>query len=71
MLGSAFISALNGALAKMLSEDMSALEIVFFRNMIGVALILYALKHTPPKLSGGKFHLLLTLCELLVVFLAF
>ena len=60
MLGSALISALNGALAKILSEDMSALEIVFFRNMIGVALILYALKHTPPKLSGGKIHLLFT-----------
>lgn len=60
MLLSALISALNGALAKILSDDMSALEIVFFRNMIGVFLILYALKHTPPKLSGGKFHLLIT-----------
>jgi drug/metabolite transporter (DMT)-like permease len=60
MLGSALISALNGALAKILSEEMSALEIVFFRNMIGVGLILYALKHTPPKLTGGKIHLLFT-----------
>ncbi|MDQ7068480.1 MAG: DMT family transporter [Sulfurimonas sp.] len=60
MLLGALISALNGALAKVLSEEMSALEIVFFRNIMGVFLILYALKHTPPKLSGGKFHLLLT-----------
>ena len=58
MLASALISALNGALAKILSEDMSALEIVFFRNLIGVGLILYTLKHTPPKLHGGKLHLL-------------
>jgi drug/metabolite transporter (DMT)-like permease len=58
MLASALISALNGALAKMLSEDMSALEIVFFRNLIGVFLILYTLKHTPAKLNGGKIHLL-------------
>lgn len=58
MLLAGLISALNGALAKILSEDMSALEIVFFRNFIGVFLILYALKHTPPKLSGGKIHLL-------------
>ena len=58
MLISAFISALNGALAKILSDDMSALEIVFFRNIIGVVLVLYSLKHTPPKLSGGKFYLL-------------
>lgn len=60
MLLAGLISALNGALAKILSEDMSALEIVFFRNLIGVFLILYALKHTPPKLSGGKLHLLFT-----------
>ncbi len=60
MLLSALISALNGALAKILSADLSALEIVFFRNMIGVFLILYALRHTPPKLNGGKLHLLIT-----------
>ena len=59
MLISSLFSALNGALAKLLSEDLSALEIVFFRNLIGVAIILYALKHTPPKLAGGKVHLLL------------
>ena len=58
MLLSALISALNGAIAKILSEDLSALEIVFFRNLIGVFIILYALRHTPPKLSGGKIHLL-------------
>ncbi|MEA1982666.1 MAG: DMT family transporter [Campylobacterota bacterium] len=60
MLLGALISALNGAVSKVLSEDMSAMEIVFFRNLIGIFLILYALKHTPPTLVGGKFHLLLT-----------
>jgi len=60
MLLGAFISALNGAITKILSEDLSALEIVFFRNLIGVFIILYALRHTPPTLSGGKFHLLIT-----------
>ncbi len=60
MLGSALISAFNGAITKILSEDISALEIVFFRNLIGIFIILYALKHTPPKLSGGKIHLLFT-----------
>jgi len=58
MLIGALFSALNGAVAKILSEDLSALEIVFYRNLIGVAIILYTLKHTAPKLSGGKFHLL-------------
>ena len=58
MLSSALISALNGALTKILTQDISALEVVFFRNFIGIFLILYALKHTPAKLKGGKFHLL-------------
>ena len=60
MLAGALISALNGAVSKILADDMSAMEIVFFRNLIGVFLILYALKHTPPKLTGGKWYLLIT-----------
>jgi len=60
MLAAALISALNGAVTKLLADDMSAMEIVFFRNLIGVFLILYALKHTPPKLRGGKWYLLIT-----------
>ncbi len=59
MFLSALISALNGAIAKILSEDISALEIVFFRNIIGVVFILAMLRHTPTKLPGGKPHLLL------------
>lgn len=58
MLLSALVSALNGAVAKVLSDDMSALEMVFFRNLLGVIIILYTLKHTAPVLKGGKFHLL-------------
>ncbi len=58
MLASAFISALNGAIAKLLGDELSALEIVFFRNIIGVAIILITLRHTPAHLPGGKPHLL-------------
>lgn len=58
MLLGALISAFNGAIAKILSDDMSALEMVFFRNIIGVALILYVLRIKPPTLNGGKIHLL-------------
>lgn len=58
MLVSALISALNGAIAKVLSDDISALEIVFFRNMMGVVFLLIMLKHTPTKLPGGQPHLL-------------
>lgn len=60
MLAGALISAMNGALTKILADHMSALEIVFFRNLLGIALILYALKHTAPKLSGGKFYMLIS-----------
>jgi len=59
MLLSALISALNGAVAKLLGDDLSALEIVFFRNLIGVLIVLAMLRHTPPILPGGKLHLLL------------
>ncbi len=51
MLLSSLFSAVNGALAKILSEDLSALEIVFFRNLIGVVFIVLMLKHTPGKFS--------------------
>lgn len=59
MLLSALISALNGAIAKILSQDISALEIVFFRNVLGVLFLLVMLKHTPTRLPGGKIHLLI------------
>ncbi len=59
MFFSSLISAVTGAAAKMLSDDMSALEIVFFRNLFGMIFIVAALKHTPSKLKGGKPMLLL------------
>ena len=59
MLLSALISALNGAIAKILSLEISALEIVFFRNLLGVLFLLVMLKHTPTRLPGGKIHLLI------------
>ena len=54
MLVSTLFSAVNGALAKMLSDELSALEIVFFRSLIGMSIILIMLKHTPPRLGGGR-----------------
>ena len=54
MLLSALVAALNGALTKMLSNDMSALEIVFFRSIVGMLFLLAMLKHTPTRLPGGQ-----------------
>ncbi len=59
MLGSALLSAFNGAIAKTLSTEMSALEIVFWRNLAGMTMILLALRHTPASLPGGAPALLL------------
>jgi len=59
MLFSALLSALNGAVAKMLGTEMSALEIVFWRNLTGMLFILVALRHTPASRPGGRPMLLL------------
>lgn len=59
MFLSALFSAGNGAMAKMLADDLSALEIVFFRNLFGAIFILITLKHTPSTSKGGKPFLLL------------
>lgn len=54
MLLSALVAAFNGALTKMLTDDLSALEIVFFRSIVGMLFLLVMLKHTPTKLAGGE-----------------
>ncbi|MCD6258142.1 MAG: DMT family transporter [Helicobacteraceae bacterium] len=54
MLLSALAAAFNGALTKLLTDDLSALEIVFFRSIVGMLFLLVMLKHTPTKLAGGK-----------------
>ena len=58
MLLSALISALNGAVAKILSETMDPLEIVFYRNLLGVLIIVYSLKKFPRVIDSSKLHLL-------------
>jgi len=59
MLLSALISALNGAVAKILSESMDPIEVVFYRNFLGVIIILYSLKKIPVSFDTSKLHLLL------------
>jgi len=58
MLYASFLFAIMGAFAKLASEHMSSLEVVFFRNLFGVILIGYAVYKTPMKQSGGKPFLL-------------
>jgi len=58
MLIASFTFAIMGAFAKLSSEHMSSLEIVFFRNIFGVALIGFAVLKKPMKHVGGKPWLL-------------
>ena len=58
MLLSAMIAAFSGAVAKVLSTSMDPIEIVFYRNFLGVIIILFSLKKVPVDLNKSKLHLL-------------
>ncbi len=54
MLFASLLFALMGAFAKELSNSMSSVEVVFFRNFFGVVLIVFSLYRKPVKQKGGK-----------------
>ena len=54
MLIASFTFAIMGAFAKLASEHMSSLEVVFFRNIAGVILVGVAVLKTPMVQKGGK-----------------
>ena len=58
MLFASFCFAIMGGFAKELSCDMSAIEVVFFRNVFGVLFLVATLIRYPLKQKGGKFWLL-------------
>ncbi len=58
MLLASLTFALMGGFAKVLGKSLPPLEITFFRNIFGVAIILFALWKTPTQSKGGKFWLL-------------
>ncbi|MCD4771352.1 EamA family transporter, partial [archaeon] len=58
MLISSFLFAFTGGFAKELSNYMSSIEVVFFRNISGVIIILYAIYKSPLKQKGGRPFLL-------------
>jgi drug/metabolite transporter (DMT)-like permease len=58
MLIASFTFAIMGAFAKLSSEYMSSLEVVFFRNVAGVILIGLAIIKKPLNSKGGKPWLL-------------
>lgn len=54
MLISSICLALMSAMAKILASHLPTIEIVFFRNFIGILLILLTFFNTPLKQTGGK-----------------
>ena len=58
MLFASFCFAIMGAMAKELSAEMDSLEVVFFRNIVGIILILITFLKAPVKQVGGKPFLL-------------
>lgn len=58
MLLASFLFAFMGAFAKLASQHMSSLEVVFFRNIFGVVIIGFAVYKTPMIHKGGKPFLL-------------
>jgi len=58
MLFASFMFAIMGAFAKELSQSMSSLEVVFFRNVFGVLIIGFMVFKKPIKQVGGKPFLL-------------
>ncbi len=58
MLFASLLFAVMGAFAKLSSEYMSSLEVVFFRNVFGVIIIGFAVLKSPLKSVGGKPFLL-------------
>lgn len=59
MLIASFLFALMGVAAKELSNTLSSIEVVFFRNVFGVFYILFSIYKSPLKQLGGKFWLLI------------
>ncbi|NOQ32237.1 MAG: EamA family transporter [Helicobacteraceae bacterium] len=59
MLFASFLFAIMGAFAALASRELSSLEVVFFRNIFGVAIIGYSVYRTPLVQNGGKPLLLL------------
>lgn len=59
MLLASLLFAFMGVAAKGLTDSMSSVEVVFFRNVFGVLFILISIYKSPLKQLGGKFWLLI------------
>ncbi len=58
MLFASLCFAITGSFAKILSDSMSSVEVVFFRNVVGLFIISYSVYKSPLVQAGGKPFLL-------------
>lgn len=59
MIFASFVFASMGAFVKVASKDLNSIQIVFFRNVIGIVFILSSLMRKPLNNKGGRFGLLM------------
>lgn len=59
MLAATFFFAVVGACARYLRDDFTSVQMVFFRNLIGIVFIIYSLIKRPSQRQGGKPFLLI------------
>ncbi|WP_439557696.1 DMT family transporter, partial [Dyadobacter sp.] len=59
MLGAAFFFSLTSALSKWLGREFHIVQLVFFRNIVGVVFVLSSIRQRPLVQQGGKLGLLL------------
>lgn len=54
MLAASFLFAMTMAFAKLLSDSMGSVEVTFWRNAVGLAVIALSVFHTPIRNVGGR-----------------
>ncbi|WP_229215114.1 DMT family transporter [Dyadobacter bucti] len=59
MLGAAFFFSLTSAISKWLGKDFHIVQLVFFRNIVGVVFIISSIWRRPLRQDGGKLGLLI------------
>ncbi len=59
MITGSFLFAVTMAFAKLLSVKMGAVEVTFWRNIVGLAIVLWMVWRHPMQNSGGRFVTLL------------
>ncbi|TLV01541.1 DMT family transporter [Dyadobacter luticola] len=59
MLGAAFFFSLTSAISKWLGQEFHIVQLVFFRNIVGVVFVLTSIWRRPRKQQGGKLGLLI------------